>query len=349
MNHARNHAKSLRPMLRAGTTALLLILGGLFFAACDSGGLLNLAFSPPGRKPINPDIVGVNSFFVAPGFGSTADQFADIKNNLRLRYVRVLLAWTDGVQPTPDSAPDYSFYDSVLRQVPPGVEVLIVVSHVPNWMTDPNNWTSGGDPRRTFVDKWVVPTAQRYANFAGVTAFEIWNEPDHATLAADVALALEDPANYVSMLGYASGKLRNIQPRKIIVNAATESIQQSFPTHLNYNRKMKDLGAEDFVDVWNVHYYGKGYESVVTSNGVADFLGGIGKPVWVTESGEQGPNNQLAYVETTWPFLQDKASNIERFYYYEYASTAPIATNFGMRTSDPAFPVSDLYVSLSSR
>jgi hypothetical protein len=75
-------------------------------------------------------------------------------------------------------------------------------------------------------------------------------------------------------------------------------------------------------------------------------LNSIQKPIWLTESGEQGPNNQLAYVETAWPFLSDKVSGIQRFYYFEYGSTVPAEQNFGLRTTDSNFPVSDLYINL---
>lgn len=336
---------------KGGLLARLLValIAVALLAGCDSGGLIGLAFSPPSRKPIDPSITGVNNFFVNREFGNISQQYSDIRDNLKLKYVRVLLAWTDGVQGSPSAAPDYSFYDSILNNIPPGVEVLVVLSHVPNWMTNPANWTSGGDPRRTFVDRWVKPTAQRYANNGRIVGWEIWNEPDNATLDADLALSLEDPAKYVEMLAQASAAIRSIQPRKLVINAATESIQQTFPSHLNYNKKMKEFGAEDYVDVWNVHYYGKGFESVVTSNGVASFLNGISRPIWVTESGEQGPNNQLAYVETAWPFLKDKISNIERFYYYQYSGIEPAAQNYGMRTPDPAFPISDLYIFLQNR
>ena len=68
--------------------------------------------------------------------------------------------------------------------------------------------------------------------------------------------------------------------------------------------------------------------------------------IWITESGEQGPNDQLEYVETTWPFLTEKIPGISRIYYYEYSSTAAITQSFGLRNTDQAFPVSDFYVDL---
>lgn len=326
-----------------------LCLATTVLSACDSGDLLDLAFDPPSRKTIDTSKVGVNSFFVTPGFGSIDEQFSDIRNNLNVRFVRILLAWTDGVQSSPGASRNYSFYDSIISRIPPGVDVIVVLAHTPSWMSSSSNWTSSGDPRATFVDEWVRPTVRRYSGVPGIIAWEVWNEPNLTTVSSDEALGLTDPANYALLLTRAFNVIRNEDPTALVVMAATTSIQQNFPNTLNYNKQLRDLGIENVTDVYNVHYYGTRYESVVTDNGVADFLNGIGKPVWVTESGEQGPNNQLAYVETTWPFLQDKIPSIQRFYYYQYSGPEAAESNYGLRTPDPSFPVSDLYVHLRER
>jgi hypothetical protein len=113
---------------------------------------------------------------------------------------------------------------------------------------------------------------------------------------------------------------------------------------------LRDLGAADLVDVWNIHYYSRSFERVVQSNGIADFLNGLGKPVWITESGETGPTNQLDYAQTVWPFLRKEIPSIDRIYYYQFGETVlPVENNFGLRTTDPSFPVSDLYLRLQER
>ena len=327
----------------------LLALLMVCLVACDSGELLDLAFDPPSRKPIDASKVGVNSFFAHPEFGSIDSQFSDIRGNLKLGYVRILLAWTDGVQASPGGPKDYSFYDSILSRIPPGVDAVVVLVHTPSWMSDSANWSAGGNPRTTFVEEWVRPTVRRYANTPGIIGWEIWNEPDLTVVASDAALQLTSALNYAEMLAYASNVVHDEDSNALVVMAATQSIQQNFPTNLNYNKTLKEAGVENFTDVWNVHFYGSRYESVVTDNGVADFLNSVSKPIWVTESGEQGPNKQLPYVETAWPFLLEKIPGIQRFYYYQYASTDAAEFNYGLRTTDPEFPVSDLYVHLRDR
>lgn len=315
-------------------------------SGCDSGGLLDLAFNPPSRKTIDVSKVGVNNFFVHPEFGSIGTQYSEIKNTLGIKFVRVLLAWTDDVQASPGSDRNYSFYDSILSQIPAGVDVLVVLAHTPSWMTNSDNWTTGNNPRLTFNEQWVRPTVQRYKNVGNIIGWEIWNEPNVITVSSDTALALTEPANYAELLASASNIVHSEDRGALVVMAATESIQQNFPNNLNYNKQLKDLGVENFTDVWNVHYYGTRYESVITDSGVKDFLNGVNKPIWVTETGETGPNEQLAYVETTWPFLSENIPGIQRFYYYEYGNTVPVDSNYGLKTTDANFPVSDLYIYL---
>lgn len=331
-----------RGLIAAALASALTVLA----TACGSSDLLDLAFDPPEPKPLDISKVALNSFFANREFGTIGEQYNDITNTLGIRKLRILLPWTDGVQPTPDSALNYSFYDSILSQVPAGVEVVIVLAHTPSWMSDSSNWGFGGNPRTTFVERWVRPTIQRYAGSRGINAWEIWNEPDLTVISSDAGLELTNPDKYAEMLAYASNVVHDENPGALVVMAATQSIQQNFPTNLQYNKRLKELGVENFIDVWNVHYYGTRFESVVTESGVADFLNGVSRAIWVTESGAQGPNNQLNYTETAWPFLSEKIPGIQRFYYYQYASTEPAAQNYGLRTTDANFPVSDLYVYL---
>jgi len=291
-------------------------------------------------------MVGVNNFFVNREFGSIDTQWHEIRDTLHLKFVRILLAWTDGVQASPGSAREYSFYDSIISRIPSGVDVIVVLAHTPSWMGDSSNWSAEGNPRSTFVEEWVRPTVRRYRNVPGIIGWEVWNEPDLTTLSSDSALGLETADNYAEMLSRAYNVIRDEDPSALVVMAASQSIQQDFPNNLRYNKRLQELGAENVTDIWNVHYYGTGYESVVTSNGVQDFLNGVHKPIWVTESGQTSPNEQLAYVETTWPFLLEKIPGIQRFYYYQYGGTEPLESNFGLKTTDPSFPVSDLYVRL---
>lgn len=336
------------PLFTRSTLALF-VLALLAPVGCnDAKELVDLGLDPPERKPIDVGRTGVTDFFVDREFGTVEQQYAEIRDKLGLRHVRVLFAWTDAVQPTPSSPVNVGFFDQIISSAPPGVDILVTVAHTPSWMADRANWVTG-DPRSTWIELWFKPLVQRYGSAGQITGWEIWNEPDLTVVPSDAALGLTYPVGYYQLAKLGAQVVRTYAPGKLVVMAATQSIQQNFPVAFNYNKTLKELGIQDVIDVWNIHYYGTRFESVVSSGGVADFLNGVGKPIWVTESGEQGPNNQLAYVETTWPFLREEIPGIDRFYYFEYGSSAAIDQNYGLRTTDPSFPVSDLYVDLRDK
>jgi len=323
----------------------------LFSLSCDSSTVkdaLDLT-SSPSRKDIDTNILGVNAFVNDQRFGSIRNQFLEVRDDLGIKYVRVLFAWDDNVQPTPNSPINFSFYDDIASRLPQGVEALVVLTRAPSWMASPDNWIDG-NPRLTFVENWVKPVVERYASNPRMTAYQIWNEPNMLVKPQNVIFDLaENPENYVEMLALAHNAVKQIHSGKLVVNAATTAINQNYPDTRNYNRRMREAGAESFLDIWAIHYYGAQYENVVRSGGVRDFLNGLSKSVWITESGAQGVNSQLGYVEEAWPYLTDRIPGIERIYYYQFTDNTPAFESYGLRTLDPDFPVSDLYVHLRER
>ena len=301
------------------------------------------------RKPIDTSITGVNAFVNDSRFGSIRQQFAEVRNTLGLRHVRVLLNWSTEVQGAPGLAPDFSFYDSIIDGIPAGVDALVILTGLPSWMSNAANWTDG-NPRKTFAQQWVRAATARYGGNGRIVGFQIWNEPnDPANPDNSTLQVVASPANYTELLGFAYSEAKANAPAKLVLNGATTSINQNYPDTVDYNRAMRDAGAQNFIDRWAIHYYGKQFENVVQGGGVADFLNGISEPIWVTESGAQGVNEQLAYVETAWPFLREKIPGIERFYYYQFTEATPPDVTYGLRNLSGDSPVSDLYVYLRDR
>lgn len=303
----------------------------------------------PSRKTIDTTRMGVNAFANDSRFGSIGSQYREVRDVLGLSYVRILFAWNDAVQSSPGAAPNFSFYDDIADGLPSGVRALVVITGLPSWMSDPANWIDG-NPRTTFVELWVRPVVQRYGANARIEGFQIWNEPNMDVNPDNVLLDMHDTAeNYVELLARAYSVAKDLAPSKLVINAATTSINQDYPETLDYNRTMRDAGMIAFTDVWAIHLYGRLYENIIRSGGVGDFIGGLGITAWVTESGAQGPNSQLAYVEEAWPFFRERINGIDRIYYYQFTDSAPTDQNYGLRTLDPAFPISDLYVHLRDR
>lgn len=323
----------------------------LALAGCNSSSVkdaLDLAEGVP-RKDIDASRLGVNAFVNDPRFGSISQQLIEVRDTLKLNKVRVLFEWSEGVQPNPNVNPSFGFYDDILDAVPSGVEVLVIVVGVPSWMENSANWVEG-NPRTTFVEQWVRKVVSRYAGRASIVGFQIWNEPN-MTVNNDNSIidVATNPENYTEMLARAYSVVKELAPSKLVLNAATTAINQNYSETLDYNRGMRDAGALSFVDRWAIHYYGRQFENVIRENGVADFLNGLGKPIWVTESGAQGVNEQLAYGEQVWPFLMDEIPSVERVYVYQFTEATPADVSYGLKTLDPNFPVSDLYVWLRDR
>ncbi len=333
------------------TLSSLFYLLFFLFVGCSSDDIeeaIELVEGVP-RKTIDVSRLGTNAFVNDARFGSIPAQFREVRDTLGLNFVRILINWGDDVQPTPDAEPDFSFYDEIVDSLPGGVDALAVVTGVPSWMSDPANWIDG-NPRTTFVRRWFRRVVARYGGNARIVGFQAWNEPNMPSVSENETLGmLTSPANYVELLASARNVIDDAAPSKLLLNAATTAINQNFSGTLDYNRGMRDAGAIAMVDVYAIHYYGQQFENVVRSGGVADFLNSLGVTIWITESGAQGPNSQLAYGEQVWPFLREKIPAIDRIYQYQFTDSSPVESSFGLRTLSSEFPVSDLYVHLRER
>jgi hypothetical protein len=334
----------LRLLIGAAALSLLTIAG------CNSSSIedaLDLV-DEPDRKTVDTAGLGINAFANDSRFGSISAQLSEVKNTLKLNHIRILMNWSDSVQSSPSGAYNFSFYDDLVARIPSGVDALVILNGVPSWMNDASNW-EGGNPRLTFVNHWVKEATKRYGGHSRIIGFQIWNEPNN-DLADNILLGLRDSApNYVELLAAAENYVRENAPGKLLLNAATTAINQNYPETLDYNRAMRDAGALNLVDVWALHFYGSQYENVVRNGGVEDFADGLGKRIWVTESGAQGVNKQLEYAERTFAFLREKLDTLERIYIYQFTEATPSDVSYGLRTLDSAFPVSDLYIELKNR
>ncbi|RMG39713.1 MAG: hypothetical protein D6719_12680 [Candidatus Dadabacteria bacterium] len=320
-----------------------------FFSGCGAKGKIEDLIDSQNvpRKTIDVSQLGINAFGNQAFAGPLCSQYKEIKNVLRLKFVRVLFNWDDNVQPSPQSNPNFSFYDDILDCLPAGVDALVVLAHLPSWMKKSSNWING-NPRETFARKWVRKVAKRYAGDSRIVAFQIWNEPNNVDFSENETIGvLNSPINYVELLALSVNMVEDVDPARRVTNGATTSIAQNFPDSLNYNKAIRDAGGVDLVDFYSIHYYGEAFERFNLE--VKDFLNGLGKPIWVTESGERGVNNQLAYAEKTWPFLRERLPGLRRIYVYRFAENSPSDITFGLKNPDPAFPVSDLYVYLRDR
>lgn len=293
--------------------------------------------------------LGVNAFANDLRFGSVKQQYLEVRNTLKIKFVRVLFAWNDQVQPARGAPINFAFYDDINKNIPAGVEAVVVLTGLPSWMKDSRNWVDG-NPRKTFVQLWVQPVVARYATSRAITAWQILNEPNMLENPDNTTLAVSTrPENYVELLGYAYPVVKQLAPRDKVVGAASTSINQNYPTSLNYNKLMKANGAEQLLDVWAIHYYGMQIENILRPGGVKSFVKSLARPVWVTESGEKGTTKQKSYAQRVWPFLQSQMPGIQRIYQYQFTDSTAAEQTYGLRNLTPGKSVSDLYIFLRDR
>lgn len=326
-----------KPAIICAMCRLVLLL---LFASVLAPGQLN-AQGLPTKKPLVKSTLGVNAFVNDQQFGSIKSQLKEVRKKLKLKRVRFLFAWTDAVQPTRNSTPNFSFYDDIVAAIPKGVKAMVVLSSLPSWMSDSSNWIDN-DPRKTFVELWVRKVAERYANKARVVGWQIWNEPNADISDNDTLQVENSPANYADMLQMGFNAVREEAPADLVISAATTAINQNWPETLDYAQDLKDAGLESYCDVVGVHVYGTHYE-VFLLGGVEDYLNSIDKPIWVTESGKQGLNKQLSYATKMWPWLLELVPGIKYIYQYQFTEDTPSSSTFGMRNLSG---YSDLYTYL---
>lgn len=329
--------------------ALILPLATL--TGCNSSDLevIDDIVDEPNRKTIDASRLGTNAFVNDPSFGSISAQFTEVRDVLDLKFVRVLFAWNNSVQPSPGAPLNFSFYDDIASRIPGGLDAVVVLTGVPGWMSDSANWV-GGDPRRTFVEKWVTPVAARYAGNGRIIGYEIWNEPNQLSNQDNTVMGIAtSPLNFLSLVSLAFDAIKTVSPGKLVVSGATTAINQNFPDTKNYNSDLIEAGVQNVIDVYGVHVYGKQFERFERNDGVFDTLNDLFKPIWVTESGAQGVNEQLPYGEQMWPYLIDNLPNIQRIYQYQFTENSPSASTYGMKNRTPGAELSDLYIWLRDR
>lgn len=292
------------------------------------------------RKPIPRSKLGVNAFFNDTRFGTIPAQWSDIDRNLGLKRIRVLVNWDDKAHPSPNSNPLFPLLDSILGSVPPRMEILVVTGSVPSWMSNSVNWING-NPRLTFTELWLKPLLRKVKQYGSVKAVQVWNEPNSGLFSENNVLQVRtSPDNFAELMALARNAFDAEARGLKLVMGATSAINQNYPDTLNYNRALRDAGVDSLVDIWAIHFYGQQFENVIQKGGVRDFLQGISKPIWMTESGAQGADKQLKYGEETWPYLLEKIPSIDRIYIYQYTEATPEGSSYGLRNLNG---VSDLY------
>ena len=287
-------------------------------------------------KRIDVSKLGVNSFYNDGRFGSIQGQANEIHNSLKIKYQRCLYVWNDKTQKTPGADINFGHIEKVVQSQPADAKILIVVGGVPSWAANngPNAYT-----------EMFRQLCMKFKDEPRVEGYQVWNEPDMDSVPDNHQMGfIDSPTTYFNMLGECYKISKMVNPDKIITNAATRSITQDYPNALDYNKKLVNLGIQEIVDVYSIHFYGDQYERLFRPNGVLQFLNSLEKRIWITEGGIEGLD-QLSYCSKTFPFLLQKIKKADRIYHYIYHEASDSQIQFGMKVFiNGELDVSDLFV-----
>lgn len=307
----------------AGSVLLFLLPIAACGFADDAKDLGEITFFDGGEIP--RESLGVQNEFVANPKGDAGAQAADIRNTLGIRHVRTSFFFDEGFLATEAAQPNWARFDAIVGSIPADADLLPILAYAPQWLANRPDWKS------VFINRYVIPVLDRYGNDGRIAGWEIWNEPDgfcNGSGGAPLGVLDCSPEDYVDLVRQVAPVIR-ARSGAPVVGAATTSINQSFPRHLDFNKDMVSLGLLDLIDVYNFHWYGEQFEKFAIG-GIEDFLDGTNKPLWCTESGERGSTNQLGYAEDAFPLFEDRLNDLERIYIYTYYDGEGPDTTYGL-------------------
>ena len=260
--------------------------------------------------PFDRSIIGINNTFTDSGFGEPKEQF-DIINDLRIKHIRVIFPW---LQPTEKKKIDFSFYDKIINSCPDDTKLLIVIAHSPEWFVHVHEDLEHAQDH--WFEGWFKPVVDRYKPSKKIIGYEIFNEPDAILMSSDSLLGLNVPENYMRLLRKCSAYITDVDSSKKIVMSATATLRDN-SAHLEYNKELIRLGIQDLVDVYSIHCYDGEYVSWLKTNGIVDFLNSIKLPIWITETGTHGLENQtFLNFSKTYKFFKRFVPGVKMFYIY---------------------------------
>lgn len=302
----------------------------LLTAVCAFGGgcggkadiLKDLLFGNGGS--IKRELLGIGDELTLSPKGNAGSQAADIRFTLRLQHVRTTFFFDESFLASEASSPDFSRFDEIVNALPDGLDLLPILAYAPQWLANRADW------KTVFVNRYVIPVVERYANRPRIAGWEIWNEPNNfcngggSTPAGVLDCTADD---YVDLVKLVSPVIR-ARTSAPIVGAASLPINTNFPNNLDFNRRMVSLGILPFIDVYNFHWYSEQLERLAL--GIKDFLDGTGKPLWCTESGIQGSTRQLGFAQDVFPTLDQNLGRLDRIYIFTYFDNQPPDSAFGL-------------------
>jgi hypothetical protein len=211
------------------------------------------------------------------------DKVAKKLDSANVRWVRINIAWQD-VEAVKGNWNWSDLEDRIAILKSCNINILCLLYKIPAWASSAPVGTDSifipyYAPKDT--SEWMTyidSTVTRFRN--SISSWEIWNEPDGGFFY--VPDAGTKATRYFELLRTAHRAIKNIDPSAQVVFAGLTSQIAEYPRSIFIDSVMA-LGAADYFDIMNVHFYRHGDTPVQK---VKSVLAGYGKnsPVWVTET-----------------------------------------------------------------
>ena len=178
-----------------------------------------------------------------------------------------------------------------------GIQVIARVDTSPAWARPGNDWDQSPPERDEDLADFLYALADRYRG--RVRAYQVWNEPN---LAVEWGRRSPDAAAYARMLRLAHARIKQADPRAIVVSASMAPTLEESDRALNelrYLEQLYEAGGGAAFDVLGVQAYGlrSGPDDRRLAAGDVNFSrsvlvrelmvrhGDAAKPIWATEIG----------------------------------------------------------------
>lgn len=244
---------------------------------------------------------------------------ARVAKQAGIACLRDRLSWA-GTNPARGQFDWHRYLTSAKAQEREGIAVYQIIHDCPAWASSPPegsptpNCAAPSD--LTYVFEYFDRAVRDFG--PGVTAFEIWNEPDIFFFAGR-------PSEYAAILKAAYLGCHRGRPEVSVLNGSL-----AMPAGKWYEAAFES-GLAPYFDVFNMHYYGPTDESLdrlATNRAMAKRFGADMKPLWITEMGiPAGRDAAGGYVTTeklqaaylVRAYTQSIGEGVDRFFYFYMA------------------------------
>jgi len=240
---------------------------------------------------------------------------------LKVSWTREEFVWSQ-IEPEEGNF-NWDFYDKAFEQLANSdINILGILDYSAPWATENSNQENADkympniDSWRIFIDKVV----ERYGR--QVKYWQIWNEENIDTFFKPEP----DIEKYLELLQNAYEIIKARDKDAKVVLGGTSGVD------VEYLRKLKELGADQYFDILAVHPYRLDFETSPETNGLLKDLGLAeeiaeefnNKPIWLTEFGwptdsMEGVDEdmQAEYLVRSY-LLSFTFPNIKKLFWYDF-------------------------------